>query len=336
MKYLLSTLVLIFCSEVVTAQLPDGISFQALVIDNQGELVTGEEVYVQVSLLPESTQAAADYLERHLATSTNLGHVEFEIGRGEAMVGQFANLDWMTSYFLKIELSLDQGQTYNTLSVGELLSVPYTLLAEISLSGQPGEEGPAGLPGPQGPQGERGPQGQIGPQGIPSQVGITGPAGNSGPSGPMGVAGPDGPHGLQGAQGPTGEKGQIGPQGNSGPIGPTGPLGPQGEAGVAGPAGPQGLGGGPDGPEGPQGDPGPDQGEQGPQGPPGPQGPSGSTPICPAGPAGLNGDSGITNMEMLAMPPADGKLYLDNGSNRQDGKPGFRFRSVPTDPWVDI
>ena len=41
-------------------------------------------------------------------------------------------------------------------------------------------------------------------------------------------------------------------------------------------------------------------------------------------------------MEMLAAPPSTARLYLDDGSNRQDGRPGFRFRVTVGDPWLDL
>ena len=336
MKNIFLIISIIFCVGILNAQLPDGISFQALAIDASGELVTEEEVYLQVSLLPESPQANPNYLEQHITTTTSLGHIEFIVGRGAALTGQFGSLDWTRAHFIKIDLSLDQGDTFTTLTIGELLSVPYALSAEISLSGQPGPTGSAGAQGPQGPQGVRGPAGPQGPSGDSGPIGITGSKGIQGPPGPQGPAGPDGPPGPTGAQGPQGPVGIGGQSGAPGAIGIAGPDGEDGFPGPTGPQGPPGPGGGPIGPAGPQGEPGPDQGPAGPPGPPGPQGIAGPPGNCPPGPVGDLGESGITNMEMLAAPPSTGRLYLDDGSNRQDGSPGFRFRVTVGDPWLDL
>ena len=68
------------------------------------------------------------------------------------------------------------------------------------------------------------------------------------------------------------------------------------------------------------------QGAQGPQGSPGPQGPQGIF-----GPTGAVGAPGISGAETLTMSgsvpqnPTDGEFYLDDGSNRSDGLPGFRY-----------
>ncbi len=79
------------------------------------------------------------------------------------------------------------------------------------------------------------------------------------------------------------------------------------------------------GPQGPQGPAGNDGGSWG-QGPPGPQGPQ--------GPQGLPGKP---IMERLALPPAnvqEGTIYLDDGTNRQDASPGFRYYDGLA--WIDL
>ena len=85
-----------------------------------------------------------------------------------------------------------------------------------------------------------------------------------------------------------------------------------GEDGVTGPTGVQG-------PQGPQG-------EQGIQGPQGPQGPEGS-----------QGISGAENLSITADIPANpitGQFYIDDGSNRTDGQPGFRYYDGTN--WINL
>lgn len=217
-----------------------------------------------------------------------------------------------------------------------------------------------------GPQGPQGPQGAQGPQGLPGAAGS-----DVGPQGPRGPQGPPGEDytGTDSVMGPQGDKGPQGPQGPQGPIGPTGFAGPDGPAG---PAGPPGVGGGL---EGPPGDKGPDgvamgdpgdpgvhcwdtngngvidggedingdgvlsaldcQGVEGPQGFSGAQGPTG--PIGPQGPFGRSGSDEKLNLPMLSSPPTITGLgyYLDDGSNRADGLPGFRYWNPNTSTWED-
>jgi len=99
---------------------------------------------------------------------------------------------------------------------------------------------------------------------------------------------------------------------------------------------------GPQGPHGPAGEIGEtgDPGIQPPdfccfgnnKGPKGAQGPEG-----PAGPKGETGASGLANLKKTATIPSNpenGQIYLDNGSNRGDGKAGLRYFDV--NQWVDL
>lgn len=229
--------------------------------------------------------------------------------------------------------------------------------------GPQGPTGPQGPQGPRGTKGPDSGQGPVGEEGDPGPQGATGPAGpkgpnggtpgDAGPIGPKGLAGTaDGPAGAAGAQGPQGPQGDEGPQGATGPQGVTGTVpGPQGdpgpsssEVGPKGPTGPAGPGGGPKGANGISGtscwdtngnglgDASEDnngdgtfnaadcQGAEGAQGPQGAQGPTG-----PAGQTGLPGPAPSYAMTSSAPNnPSAGAMYLDDGSNRADGTPGFR------------
>lgn len=82
------------------------------------------------------------------------------------------------------------GQFIKFRALGEVLSRPYTAVAEINVlvpAGSPGITGPTGPTGPQGPQGPQGATGNTGPEGPP------GPPGNTGAVGPQGPTGADAP-----------------------------------------------------------------------------------------------------------------------------------------------
>jgi len=100
--------------------------------------------------------------------------------------------------------------------------------------------------------------------------------------------------------------------GQPGIQGPTGPQGAQGPKGPIGPAGPQC----PANPIGPQGEPGP-QGAQ--------------------GASGEEGPAGFSSLELRSSPPEEGYvllIYLDDGTNRQDGQIGLRY--LDDGVWVDV
>lgn len=85
-------------------------------------------------------------------------------------------------------------------------------------------------------------------------------------------------------------------------------------------------------------------GEDGPQGPAGLQGERGDEGrpglIGPQGSQGPDGDPGISGAETLQVTdqvptnPATGEFYIDNGSNRPDGIPGFRYYNGSN--WINL
>lgn len=81
---------------------------------------------------------------------------------------------------------------------------------------------------------------------------------------------------------------------------------------------------------GTQGVPGP----EGATGPPGPAGPLGQPPS--PGPQGPQGKTGVPVLVYETTPtnPAEGRVYLDDGSNTNDGNPSFRYYNGTS--WIDL
>ena len=283
----------------IFAQAPQKMSYQAVIRNSGGVLVTSTSVGMKISIIQASFTV---YSETQTAITNVNGLVSLEIGGGTVVLGSFATINWAYGpYFIKTETDPTGGTNYTISGTSELLSVPYALFSVNGTPGPAGADGDNGLDGatgPQGPQGNDGAQGLQGiqgPAGADGATGPQGPAGNDGAQGPQGiqgVAGNDGaqgPQGLQGIQGPAGNDGAQGPQGIQGVAGNDGAAGPQGPAGNDGAQGPQGLQGpaGADGATGPQGPVGND-GAQGLQGPAGNDGINGINGVD-----GINGIDGI-------------------------------------------
>lgn len=82
-------------------------------------------------------------------------------------------------------------------------------------------------------------------------------------------------------------------------------------------------------------------GEKGEDGLPGPQGPAGPTGATAAtgltGPSGQDGPYGAEGLIMRDSEPSNLEMnlfYIDDGTNRADGKPGFRFYDGTN--WIDL
>ncbi len=349
---------------VANAQVPQAFSYQAIAMDASGALVTNSPIGIQISILEGSVAGPARYVETHEVMSTDLGHINLEVGRGNSTGSMGDVLFQDGDHFLNISMDVNGGTDYTLVGTVQLLSVPFALYGQVDLSGEKGPVGPAGVNGANGLPGS---DGLFGSSGIscwdtngngiadPSEdsnsdglfdindcrgpVGFTGAIGATGPSGPSGPTGLTGP--INGLQGPPGDPGPMGEPGlPGGPVGlegEQGPIGLTGATGAMGPPGPmgdQGPSGGIQGATGPEGPPGPDKGDKGPTGPAGPAGASSAT--GPQGPKGEDGQNGLVRMEMTSQPPTgDSTFYLDDGTNRSDGRPGFRIK-LSLGGWVDL
>lgn len=110
--------------------IPRKIAFQSLIRDNANNLVRNTTVGCRFSVLKGSLFGASVYVEsQSLKTNIN-GLLTVNIGEGNVVVGDFAQINWLEGpYFLKTELDPLGGSSYTLNSVTEMLSVPYALAA---------------------------------------------------------------------------------------------------------------------------------------------------------------------------------------------------------------
>ncbi len=130
------------------AQAPEKMSYQALVRNNSGALITNKPIGMRTSILQGSISGSPVYVEIYNPNpSTNAnGIVTLEIGSGIPVNGTFASINWENGpYFLKTETDLAGGTNYTITGTSQLLSVPYALYAKTaqSLSGGIKETDPA-------------------------------------------------------------------------------------------------------------------------------------------------------------------------------------------------
>lgn len=341
MKLIFNTILLLFVVQLGLSQVPGAFSYQGIARAASGETIKNATLGLKISIIENDMDAPVVYEELAETSTTSLGHFSVQVGRGMPVIGQFSDVNWMAeAHFLRLELDPNGGNDYQILFTAPLTAVPYAFVVNESSNtpeGRRGPQGDHGNPGPQGPQGAQGPTGPIGargpqgPPGGPGPTGAQGPTGNTGPEGdqgeqglpgPNGVDGPIGPQGAKGAQGPKGIQGEKGPQGPQGEEGPRGPKGPNSNiAGIQGPKGPQGPPGGPTGPEG----------DMGPQGPPGPNPGVGET-----GDTGFKfyNRPGFNMTSVIPVNPVKGQLYIDDGTNRGDSRPGLRVFNGTA--WFDL
>ncbi len=108
-----------------TAQVPEKLSFQAVIRDSQNKLVNNTNVGIQISILQGSGTGSLVYTEVQNPVTNENGLVSIEIGGGSG----FSSIDWSDGpYFIKIETDPTGGTNYSAIvGTSQLLSVPYSL-----------------------------------------------------------------------------------------------------------------------------------------------------------------------------------------------------------------
>lgn len=129
----------LFVSFLTFAQVPQGISYQAIALNGSGTPVVSSNVRLKLSILDTSASGTVLYSETQLKTTNAQGLFNLVIGQGTIVSGTFNTINWGTnSKFLKVEMDITGGTTYATVGTTQLLSVPYALAAD-SLVTSPGE-----------------------------------------------------------------------------------------------------------------------------------------------------------------------------------------------------
>ncbi|MBQ3675886.1 MAG: hypothetical protein II926_00765 [Bacteroidales bacterium] len=127
MRKLTLFLATILCACLAIAQVPQTMNFQALIRNAENEVVTNQQVDVEVRVLNASQTAV--YVETHSVTTSSGGVATMEIGAGTPVSGSFAAIDWAAGrYYLETRIQLPDGSDALT-DVSPLLSVPYSLYA---------------------------------------------------------------------------------------------------------------------------------------------------------------------------------------------------------------
>lgn len=322
--YIITLLFFSFQFTGALAQVPQKMSYQAIVRNANNNLVTNAMIGMRISIVQGSESGTAVYIETHTAKTNTNGLVTLAIGDGSPVRGTFQAISWAEgSFFVRTETDPSGGTNYTITGVSQLMSVPFALYAVSSGSGsglpgksayeiwkaQPGNANKtetdfiAAMKGDAGTAGEKGDTGKSVYDIWKAQAGngnkteadfIAAMKGEKGDKGEAGTGGT--------GAGEKGEKGDKGDKGDVGGVGPTGEAGAKGDPGLKGDAGLQG-----------------EKGEKGEKGDTGAK-----------GEAGTNGADGKSAFESwIAFPGNENKSMADfilalKGDPGVKGEPGLK------------
>ena len=136
---------LFFISNSVFAQItPDGILFQAVARDANGNAAAGRNIYAKVTILKGTATGTVTYAETFKVVSTDDGIFTIVIGKGTRTAGAtgLTNINWNADYYyVNIKIAIEPSlptpgwlveSEYVDMGTSQLWSVPYALFASRS------------------------------------------------------------------------------------------------------------------------------------------------------------------------------------------------------------
>lgn len=124
---------LLFAST-LSAQSPQGFSYQAVATDSDGDELVESLIGLRLSILQGSPSGTAQWVETHQVNTDPFGLFTLTIGEGDPAGGaasSFAGIDWAEGpFFLAVEMDTGGGSNYQPVGTTQLLSVPFAFFAE--------------------------------------------------------------------------------------------------------------------------------------------------------------------------------------------------------------
>lgn len=118
------------------SQVPEKMSYQAIIRNGSGQLLSNQGIAIKVSILQGSPAGAEVYSERLTGNTNANGLISLEIGTGTVLSGTFATINWPSgNYYLKTETDPAGGNNYTIAGTSQLLSVPYAMYAKSAGGG---------------------------------------------------------------------------------------------------------------------------------------------------------------------------------------------------------
>jgi hypothetical protein len=138
-RTLLTLLSILFCAITFAQSVPQGINYQAVARDANGDVLMNQTLTIQFSVISDIATSAVSWQETHSVSTNDYGLFTAIIGQGTATtVGSSATfdvVDWgSTTHFLKVEMDgVDMGTT-------QLMSAPYSLHTKTADNIDPTDE----------------------------------------------------------------------------------------------------------------------------------------------------------------------------------------------------
>ncbi|MEP6796068.1 MAG: hypothetical protein ABJB16_17190 [Saprospiraceae bacterium] len=143
---LLITTLLVLAISGLKAQvaLPEGMRYQAIARDNDGNIRSKEALTVKAELVVLDTEDEVVYSEIQNTTSGEFGLLNITIGEGKSTIGSFSKIPWSKQLWVRISIKNADNDDYQLVTTSKLYSVPYAFYAASAgslINRTPGDDG---------------------------------------------------------------------------------------------------------------------------------------------------------------------------------------------------
>ncbi len=135
MKTIILILTALLITSSIPAQVPQKMSYQAIIRNEMDSLVRNQQVGLRISIIQGTVNGAEVYKEVYnpMPVTNMNGLITVEIGMGTPVTGTFSGIDWSDGpYFIKTETDPTGNTNYSIITTSQLLSVPYALHAKTA------------------------------------------------------------------------------------------------------------------------------------------------------------------------------------------------------------
>ncbi len=132
---LLLSLGLLWTSNAVAQNVPQGFNYQCIVRDNTGAPINNQTVTLLFTIRNNAPNGPIAYSEMQTVSTNGFGLINLTIGSGTPLQGNFANINWAVgTKFLTVSIETAPG-VFDEIGTSQLLSVPYALYALQAANG---------------------------------------------------------------------------------------------------------------------------------------------------------------------------------------------------------
>ncbi|MBE0637324.1 MAG: hypothetical protein IH598_02250 [Bacteroidales bacterium] len=128
MKTIFVTMLLLLFGLNLSGQVSEGISYQTIIRDVNGEVMPNTNINLQLSIIRGTIDGEVVYTETHTLQTNSFGMVSLVIGSGIPQRNTFNNIQWGGSrHYFQIAIDLDGSENYQVIGTSQFVDVPYAI-----------------------------------------------------------------------------------------------------------------------------------------------------------------------------------------------------------------